>query len=121
MVDLKKFLATSKSVLSEPDDYDYAGYRKKYGEPDQSNGKHLTDEFKKPNHITFSTESIYNKPGQEGGRWEEEPVSDNDKSSVRWHFYASPYNVKIHGSDKLKKYFKLREPDAVLHLPEEDK
>ncbi|MDP1774257.1 MAG: hypothetical protein Q8L15_18470 [Methylobacter sp.] len=34
-------------------DYDIKGYVEKYGEPDQSKGQHLTDEFKLPNHITF--------------------------------------------------------------------
>ena len=42
------------------DDYDLRGYWKKYGtlNPTASNG-HLTDEFKLPNHRTFSNESRY--------------------------------------------------------------
>lgn len=42
------------------DDYDLRGYWKKYGtlNPIASNG-HLTDEFKLPNHRTFSNESRY--------------------------------------------------------------
>jgi hypothetical protein len=39
--------------------YDYGGYRDKYGEFDMSGGKHLTDEFKLPAHMTFSDDSIY--------------------------------------------------------------
>lgn len=88
-----------------------AGYRAKYGEPDQSKGQHLTDEFKLPNHITFSTDSKYSKPGQEGGLWK--------KQEGVWHFYASPYNLKQHSTEELKEYFKKREPDSVLHLPNE--
>ena len=37
-------------------DYDMAGYIAKYGQPDQSKGQHLTDEFKMPSHISFSNE-----------------------------------------------------------------
>lgn len=41
-------------------DYDYRGFYKKYGNltPQATNG-HLTDEFKLPNHPTFSIESKY--------------------------------------------------------------
>ena len=41
-------------------DYDYKGFYKKYGNltPQATNG-HLTDEFKLPNHPTFSIESRY--------------------------------------------------------------
>lgn len=94
----------------ESNDYDYAGYRAKYGEPDQSGGKHLTDEFKLPNHITFSKESVYNTPEKEGGDWK--------KVDGKWNFYASPFNLKQHSAEELKAYFKKYEPDSVLHLPE---
>ena len=67
------------------DDYDMAAYIKKYGAPDQSKGQHLTDEFKKPNHITFSDESIYHSDETPGGHWE--------KQDGQWHFYASDFNV----------------------------
>ena len=41
-------------------DYDYRGFYQKYGNltPQATNG-HLTDEFKLPNHPTFSIESKY--------------------------------------------------------------
>lgn len=41
-------------------DYDYRGFYNKYGNltPQATNG-HLTDEYKKPNHPTFSIESNY--------------------------------------------------------------
>lgn len=41
-------------------DYDYRGFYNKYGNltPQATNG-HLTDEYKKPNHHTFSIESNY--------------------------------------------------------------
>lgn len=40
-------------------DYDYRGYFKKYGASQKAKGEHFTDEFKLPNHETFSDESIY--------------------------------------------------------------
>lgn len=89
-----------------------AGYIAKYGKPDQSKGQHLTDEFKLPNHITFSTESKYNTPEATGGEWKQ--------IKGKWHFFASPYNVKQHGAEKMQQYFKSYEPDAMLHLPDEN-
>lgn len=90
--------------------YDLEGYINKYGIPDQSRGQHLTDEFKLPNHITFSDQSKYHTPETPGGQWKQE--QDN-----KWHYYASPYVVKQQGVDKLMDYFKNREPNSVLHLP----
>ena len=96
------------------DDYDYDAYKKKYGEPDQSKGQHLTDEFKKPNHITFSTDSVYHSKETPGGTWEKGTDS-------KWHYSPSDFVVKQHGPEKLQEYFKNNEPDAVLHLPETGK
>jgi hypothetical protein len=91
--------------------YDLRGYINKHGIPDQSKGQHLTDEFKLPHHITFSTDSKYHTPETPGGKWEKD-------ASERWHYTPSGFVVKQHGADKLRKYFKEREPDSVLHLPE---
>jgi hypothetical protein len=92
------------------DDYDLEGYKKKYGEPPK--GQHLTDEFKRPNHITFSDESIYHSNETPGGKWEQK--------DSKWHYTPSEHVLKQHGADKLKSYFKKKEPQAVLHLPFED-
>jgi hypothetical protein len=71
---------------------------------------HTTDQFKKPNHPTFSVESKYNGvSGQVGGRW----VERDGKT----YFYASPTNLKYHSAEELKDYFKRVEPDVVLVLP----
>jgi len=40
-------------------DYDYRGFFKKYGAAQKASGDHFTDEFKLPNHETFSDESMY--------------------------------------------------------------
>ena len=98
--------------------YDAAGWAAKYGPtpalmPEGKKGQHLTDEFKLPDHITFSKESIYSSPEQEGGDW----VKGSDG---KWHFYASPYNLTQHSASELQAYFMEYEPDSVLHLPGEE-
>src|SRR5215472_5465284 len=60
-----------QSVRNAPD-YDMPGYIAKYGQPDQSKGQHLTDEFKLPNHMTFSTDSKYSNDTQKGGEWRQQ-------------------------------------------------
>ena len=91
-------------------DYDMAGYRKKYGEPNQAQGQHLTDEFKLPNHMTFSSESMYSSPEKTGGKW--------TQVDGKWHFAPSPYNLQQHNAQQMQDYFKTREPDAVLDMPQ---
>lgn len=39
--------------------YDYRGFFQKHGPVPVGEGQHLTDEFKLPNHPTFSVESKY--------------------------------------------------------------
>ena len=81
-------------------DYDYEGYVQKYGMPDQSKGQHLTDEFKLPNHITFSTGSRYSNPQMQGGYW-----SGLGGESDQWQFQPSPFNLKQHSLADLIDYF----------------
>jgi hypothetical protein len=90
-------------------DYDMAGYTAKYGQPNQSNGQHLTDEFKLPNHMTFSSESKYSTPDAAGGQWKQE--------NGKWNFYASPFNLQQHSAEEMQNYFKQVEPNSILHLP----
>ena len=55
-------------------DYDYRGFYQKYGDltPQATNG-HLTDEFKLPNHPTFSIESRYYTGQPYAVDWRKEP------------------------------------------------
>jgi hypothetical protein len=74
---------------------------------------HLLDTYKRPNHITYSDESVYSrtKGAPPPGKW----VGDDDKG---WEFYASQTNIdNAGGVDKLQDYFKQKEPDAKLVLP----
>ena len=91
-------------------DYDAAAYEKEQGKPLDLSKGHGPDRSKKPNHITFSDESMYHSKETPGGKWEE-------KGDKKWHYTPSDYVVKQHGEEKLKKYFKEKEPESVLHLP----
>ena len=81
-------------------DYDYEGYVGAYGIPDQSKGQHLTDEFKLPNHITFSTGSRYSNPQMQGGKW-----TGIGGNSNQWQFEPSALNLKNHSLTDLIDYF----------------
>ena len=62
-------------------DYDYRGFFQKYGPVDVAKGQHFTDEFKLPNHETFSNESIYaaGPMAAQAGSWD----GDNYKPSTQ--------------------------------------
>jgi len=69
---------------------------------------HMTDQFKKPNHPTFSKDSQYNgKDGNIGGTW----AKDN---RGRWTFTTSETNLRHYSSEDLQRYFKEREPESTL-------
>lgn len=58
-------------------DYDMAAYwkslpeDKRRGDVTVGEDEHLPDTWKKPNHPTFSTESIYHREGDDAGTWDE--------------------------------------------------
>lgn len=92
-------------------DYDARGFWKA-GAKTSANG-HGDDEFKKPNHPTFSVYSRYNgQGGLVGGRWV--PGSDGQ---IRY-FMAGPANVSLHGQDGLREYWRQgNDPDIELVFP----
>ena len=57
-------------------DYDLRGFWKKYGnlQPQATNG-HLTDEFKKPNHETFSNQSKFYNGQDWAVDWNKDPYT----------------------------------------------
>ena len=106
------FIILSQALAQPPQpDYDMRGYVSKYGTPDQSKGQHLTDEFKLPNHITFSNQSMYHSDETPGGVWDRHPTSN------QWQYTPSPYVIQQHGIPKLQKYFQEQEPNSILNLP----
>jgi len=75
--------------------------------------KHYPDQFKKPNHMTFSTESQYHGKPYKGGEWKQ--------VNGKWSFYASPDNLKFNNREALINYFKTKEAKSSLYLPGETK
>lgn len=97
-------------MAKDLENYDLRGFWKSNGTA-APNG-HLTDEYKKPNHPTFSEESIYSGPATTGGKW-------IDLGKGKWRFEASAHNLKNMTPRQLRNYFKLKEPDSELVLSSE--
>ena len=93
-------------------DYDLAGYTNKYGKLFKSpqdmqisnalTGQHLTDEYKLPNHDTFSRYSQYSSPDLQGGQWQQ-------GGTDRWQFSPSDVNYSVNSPQTLADYFINRE------------
>ena len=99
---------TGKSPLNDRYDYDVNGFFLS-GAGKDSNG-HSTDLYKKPNHPTFSNESMYHgKDGYQGGSW----ITQGGKT----FYQPSTTNILLHGRDNLHKYFSSTEPDIQLLMP----
>jgi hypothetical protein len=89
-------------------DYDLRGWWK--GNGVQAANGHFTDQYKKPNHPTFSDQSQYNgQNGAQGGRW---GGDDNQPT-----FTPSQANLDNYPAGGLESYFRQREPAAVLVMP----
>lgn len=82
--------ANSPFVSDTGSDYDLRGYYKKYGGfgTDAANG-HLTDEFKKPNHPTFSTESLFYNGQPYAVDWSKTPDYDSPMTTSPFSDYLS--------------------------------
>ena len=91
-------------------DYDMRGAWAQLGGNLPAQGAHFTDQFKKPNHPTFSGGSQYSTPAQPGGNWTQLPDG-------RWAFMPSQTNLDQMGTGGLQRYFQEREPDSFLLSP----
>lgn len=85
-------------------DYDIQGAFRDLmsGQMTESQNKHLGDKYKKPNHPTFSNQSIYSTPEMQGGNW------------IGVDFQPSPQNLKNMPLPQLREYFKRYEPDSRI-------
>jgi len=91
-------------------DYDLRGAFK--ANAGQAGNGHFPDTFKKPNHPTFSSESQYSgADGYTGGEW-------SKAKSGKWTFKVSPTQLRFRSPTELSDYFKSREPDSILILPQ---
>jgi hypothetical protein len=89
-------------------DYDMRGFWKS-GAQFAPNG-HGGDEFKKPNHPTFSTFSnLHGVDGNQGGTW----TGDGQSGT----FTPGATNLQFHGPGDLQQYFQQTEPNHQLILP----
>ena len=113
--DLAYRIWMQKYGVRESDDYDTYGAFKAGLTPDERG--HLDDRYKKDNHITYSIDSIASQKGgaKPAGEWVE-------GKNNQWTFKAVSTNVDNAGGEKkLKEYFDMYEPDAILVLPSGEK
>jgi hypothetical protein len=76
---------------------------------------HGSDQWKKPNHPTFSTGSIYHGvDGNEGGQWDKQ-------TNGSWTFAPGKTNLQNFAPDELQDYFKRVEPGNAVILPKAGK
>lgn len=91
------------------EDYDLQGAYKA-GLTASDNG-HLPDTYKKPNHPTFSDESIYHgQDGEQGGHW---GIKDGKDT-----FTPGLSNLEHRSMGELRDYFSKVEKDATLNTPD---
>jgi hypothetical protein len=97
-----------RNPLADMYDYDIKGWWKEHGGQDLgAAGTHLTDQYKKPNHPTFSDESIYHGvDGHEGGHWGGQEGS--------WTWTPGKSNRQFHTDEETQDYFNRVEPDVKL-------
>lgn len=101
-----------RDPIKERADYDLQGYYKNTNGAPLTEG-HLTDQFKKPNHPTFSSESQYSD-GKNfiGGQWQKLP-------NGKFNFVPGRTNLQYWGPQGLQQYFDKYEPDTQLVFPTE--
>lgn len=107
-----EFQAWAKENNRERDSYDYdirgAWKELKSGSMSEDERGHLGDKYKKPNHPTFSDQSVYNgKDGVAGGTW-----SEVDGKTV----FTPGRMLSKREAEHLSDYFKRVEPDVKLNL-----
>lgn len=98
-------LAQKRDITKDAVDYDIQGAAMVVQQPG-SNG-HGSDQFKKPNHPTFSDQSQYSgQDGYQGGHWAEGPRGVQ--------FTPSETNRVMWSPEQRVRYFQKVEPDARL-------
>lgn len=112
METLEQYLAKVQKIRGQDprqeSDYDWEAAFKDGYVPEAGHG---TDKYKRPNHPTFSNESMYHgQNGNEGGQWQEVKPG-------LWNFAPGKTNLNYHRTEDLQKYFDDNEPDATLILP----
>lgn len=107
-----EFQSWAKENNRERDSYDYdirdAWKELKSGSMSEDERGHFGDKYKKPNHPTFSDQSVYNgKDGVAGGTW-----SEVDGKTV----FTPGRMLSKREAEYLSDYFRRVEPDVKLNL-----
>lgn len=93
------------------DTYDYDARGEYQSGADRNNPTgHGQDQFKKPNHPTFSDQSMYSNEQTPGGLWAQ-------RSDGTYAFIPSSTNLDYRSPDELKNYLTEREPLTKLMMP----
>lgn len=93
------------------DDYDMEAFLRANPGFKAEPGQHYPDTYKRPNHPTFSDESIYHNEKNQGGHWSVGP----DGRDV---FTPGPANLQHHTIEELQDYFQRVEPGNTLNVPD---
>lgn len=105
--DEKKYQTWAKTNKREKDAYDYdmrGAWKEGAGQAD--NG-HFPDTHKKPNHPTFSDESVYHGvDDHEGGKWSKKDGKDT--------FTPGVSNKKFRSKKEREDYLKRSDPSVLL-------
>lgn len=108
---LQREAMTGRNPADDTYDYDMRGFWKS-GQAFAPDTGHAGDEFKKPNHPTFSTLSNYHGvDGNQGGTW------GGGQDGQPWTFAPSETNLKMHDASDLQRYFQQVEPGNQLIMP----
>lgn len=100
--------AQANGKIKDLYDYDVRGFWK--DKASFADNGHGSDIYKKPNHPTFSDQSMYHgADGNYGGKWSE--------SNGKVTFTPSASNLKNMSPQQLTDYFKRVEPGVILNLP----
>ena len=111
--DEAKYQAWAKENHREKDVYDYdlrgAWKELQSGTMSEDERGHLGDKYKKPNHPTFSDQSIYSgQDGVTGGVW--------SRNAEGKDVYTPGRKLLSVEADRLRRYFARNEPGVVLDL-----
>lgn len=102
-------------------DYDLRGWWLQNGMPTGApkKGEHFTDLFKKPNHPTFSDQSIYHGMRPDTGEWDARLQGGTwqDLGNGKFSFTPGATNLQMHEPQALIDYFNRVEPGNQLILP----
>ena len=110
--DEAKFQDWAKANPNMGNTYDYDSRGFWQAGAGQSDNGHGSDQWKKPNHTTFSDQSMYNGvDGYQGGTWQQQ--QDNS-----YNFYPSSTNMQMTDPAQLQDYFNTVEKGNQIIFPQ---